>query len=149
LNLRLDVFLCRATTILCLLATLQVSSSALHRTENHVLSDEADDDIREFRLGELETTLQTMHAGPDRNYFEGILANRTGRIDDSIRLLSDALPNIRESQPMRASVALEALADDYNKSFRYEDADRAYDDLLQHFGGSRGTYDVQGVRMLV
>ena len=57
-----------------------------------------------------------------RDYFAGVLANRSGHIDDSILLLNRALPNIRESQAKRAAIALEALADDYNKSFRYGDA---------------------------
>jgi predicted aspartyl protease len=47
---------------------------------------------------------------------------------------------------MRAAVALEALADDFNKSFRYEDADHAYDDLLQHFGGQLSREELQGTK---
>src|SRR5580692_4187454 len=57
LRLRLDLFLGRAITILCLFLGLQVSLSALTRTENTVLSDGPDDDVREFRMGELETAL--------------------------------------------------------------------------------------------
>ncbi len=86
-------------------------------------------------MSALEAKLQTMQPGPERDFFAGVLANRSGRIDDSILLLSRALPTIRESQPKRAALALETLADDYTKCFRYADAARTYDDLLAHFAG--------------
>jgi hypothetical protein len=95
--------------------------------------------VKEFRLPALESRLQTMQPGSERDYFAGVLANRSGRIDDSILLLNRALPNLRESQAKRAAIALEALADDYNKSFRYADAARTYDDLLAHFAGQLDT----------
>jgi hypothetical protein len=76
-----------------------------------------------------------MPPGPEHDYFAGLLANRSGQIDDSILLLNRALPDLRETQANRAATALEALADDYSKSFRYDDAARAYDDLLTHFAG--------------
>ncbi len=80
---------------------------------------------------------------PEHDYFAGVLANRTNRIANSIRLLSAALPALRDSQPERAATTLEALADDYNKSFRYADAARTYDDLIAHF--SQGDKDDAGV----
>jgi hypothetical protein len=49
------------------------------------------------------------------------------------RILASSYMGIRESQPKRAALALETLADDYTKSFRYTDAARTYDDLLAHF----------------
>jgi hypothetical protein len=85
LHFRRDVFGVRGITVICFLLSLQLYLSALPRTEDIALSNGSDDDVREFRLGELETALQAMHAGPERNYFEGILANRKGHIDDSIR----------------------------------------------------------------
>jgi len=51
----------------------------------------------------------------------------------SIQLLESALASIRMSQPRRAAVALEALADDYNKGFRYKEAALSDDDLLKNF----------------
>ena len=60
--------------------------------------------------------------GPERDYFAGVLANRTGRIEASIRLLNSALPSLREAQAARAVVTLETLADDYTKTFDYGDA---------------------------
>jgi hypothetical protein len=98
-------------------------------------ADRLDVAVREFRLAELEAGVQSLQAGPERDYFAGVLANRSGHVDDSIRLLNLALPSIRQSRPKRAAIALAALADDYAKGFRYSDAARAYDDLLAHFGG--------------
>ena len=92
-------------------------------------------ELKEFRLDELEARLRTMQPGPERDYFAGVLANRTGHIAESIQLLSAALPAIRQSRPDRAAVALQTLADDYIKVFQYADAARVYDDLLVHFPG--------------
>jgi len=92
-----------------------------------------------------------MPAGPERHYFMGVLANRSGRIAESIRLLESVLPELRKTNPARAAVALEALADDYLKTFRYADAARAYDDLLANFSSRlekaklQGTQDDAGV----
>ncbi len=74
-----------------------------------------------------------MRPGLERDYVAGILASRSGRSDESIQLLSGVLPRIREAQPERATMALEALADAYSMSYRYREAAQAYDDLEQHF----------------
>jgi len=95
--------------------------------------DGADAEVKQFRFDELEARLRTMQPGPERDYFAGVLANRSGRLAESIGLLKNALPVFRASRPDRAAVALEALADDYTKNFRYADAAEAYDDLLTHF----------------
>ncbi len=105
-----------------------------------------DVDVSEFRLQDLKASLETMQPGPERDYFAGILANRTGHLEKSIRLLNSALPSTRKSQPARAALALEALADDYNKSFRYGDAANTYDDLLAHFPGELEKERLQGTR---
>ena len=98
-----------------------------------VAEDGPDQQLKEFRLGDLEATLATMQPGAERDYFAGVLANRAGRIPESIRLLNSVLPSVRTSRPDRAAVALQALADDYTKSFQYGDAAQADDDLLTHF----------------
>ncbi|MGC1687518.1 MAG: aspartyl protease family protein [Candidatus Acidiferrales bacterium] len=118
-------------------------------------SAEADVDVREFRLEELEAKLLAMQPGPEHDYFAGVLANRSGRLEESIRLLNSALPGIRTSHPDRAAIALLSLADNYNKTFRYADAAQAYDDLLAHFAselvGSRfqDTKDDSGLAHLL
>jgi hypothetical protein len=112
--------------------------------KNGAATDRLDTEVKEFRVSALEAKLQTMLPGPERDFFGGVLANWNGRIDDSILLLSRALPGIRESHPQRAPLTLETLADDYTKSFRYEEAARTYDDLFANFAGQmsrRGTKD--------
>jgi len=140
---------------LCLLLCVHLSLPAASADKNEVASDASDALVKEFRLDDLEASLRTMPAGPERDYFAGVLANRTGHPEDSIRLLNDALPRIRRSHPARAAVGLEALADDYNKSFRYDDAAQTYDDLLTHFAAYfdrqrlQGTKDDSGVMHLL
>lgn len=92
-----------------------------------------DQEWKEFRMEELEARLRTMAPGTERDYFSGLVANRTSHVAESIQLLNTALPTIRESRPDRAAVALQALADDYIKDFQYADAARVYEDLLAHF----------------
>jgi len=70
-------------------------------------SAEADADVKEFRLEELEAKLPSMQPGPEHDYFAGVLANRAGRLEESIRLLNSALPGIRTSRPDRAAIALQ------------------------------------------
>jgi predicted aspartyl protease len=105
--------------------------------------DSPDGEVRDFALPQLESRLKTMSAGPERDYFTGVLANRAGRIEESIRLLESVLPEMRKTNPARAAVALEALANDYLKVFRYADAARAYDDLLTNFSGQLGKTKLQ------
>jgi hypothetical protein len=124
--------------LLCLFCTW-TPLPAVSPQEKAAVADSPDAEVKEFRLPALESRLQTMQPGSERDYFAGVLANRSGRIDDSILLLNRALPNLRESQAKRAAIALKALADDYNKSFRYADAARTYDDLLAHFAGQLDT----------
>jgi hypothetical protein len=99
------------------------------RKQNPIVVDDPDLEVKEFRLADLQDRLRTMPPGAERDYFAGVLANWQGRTEESIRLLNTALPSIRKSQAARAAVALQTLADDYNKAFRYRDAARAYDDL--------------------
>jgi predicted aspartyl protease len=102
--------------------------------------------LQDFRIGELEANLQKMQSGPERDYFAGVLANRTGRIAESVRLLNSALPGLRVSNPGRAEVALETLGDDYTKSFNYAAAAGAYDDLLAHFAGRLDETQSRGIK---
>lgn len=90
-------------------------------------------EVKEFKFEELKVELAGMSDGSERDFFAGILANRDGRIDDSIRLLDKTIPMIRTSHPEWMALGLEALADDYLKSYRYADSSKSYDDLLTHF----------------
>ena len=105
-----------------------------------------DQELKEFQLDDLEARLPTMESGPERDYFAGVLANRGGHIPESIQLLNRALPSIRTSRPDRAAVALQALADDYIKSFQYGDAAQVYDDLLTHFSSHLKPEELKGTK---
>jgi Aspartyl protease len=61
-----------------------------------------------------------------RAYFDGIMANRTNGLRKSRELLEGVLPALIVSNPARAEIALCALADDYAKGFRYDDAAQKY-----------------------
>lgn len=146
LSLRSVSVLGRTGMLLCLLAYFQVLLYAASTGQSAVATNGQDTYVKEFRLGELESTLRAMPSGSERDYFEGVLANRTGQVDESIRLLSSALPSIRASHRARAAIALETLADDYNKSFRYTDAARTYDDLLTNFADQLNSEQLQGTK---
>jgi hypothetical protein len=65
---------------------------------------------------------------------------------ESIGLLNSVIPALRLSGPDRSSVALEALADDYIKSFQYADPVRSYDDLLTHFSSQLEPVQLEGTK---
>ena len=81
----------------------------------------------------------------DREYFEGVLANRRNKLEESISLLKKAAPGLKDSDPKRAAIALRSLADDYTKTFQYAEADKVYAELLGDFSkrlpGSGTTVD--------
>jgi predicted aspartyl protease len=140
----LSVLLCKVSLV-CMISCPQSSLNAAP-VKTAVSTDGPDAEVKEFRLDDLEARLRSMQRGPERDYFAGILANRAGRTAESIRLLNSSLPSIRTSHPERAAFALEALADDYNKTFQYANAAAAYDDLLAHFASQMGTTELQGAK---
>lgn len=147
MNRKWHTFFCVLSKAVLLWGSLCTQSPLSAAPEKDaVITDGPDVEVKEFRVDELEATLRTIEPGPERDYFAGVLANRAGRTADSIRLLSTALPNFRASRPDRAAVALEALADDYSKSFQYDDAARAYDDLLIHFASQLRREQLQGTK---
>jgi clan AA aspartic protease (TIGR02281 family) len=81
----------------------------------------------------------------DRAYFDGVLANRRNELEKSITLLQPVIPELKATQPDRAAVALRSLADDYVKTFRYADADRAYSELLAGFAKRIAAADRQSL----
>jgi predicted aspartyl protease len=93
----------------------------------------ADTDLRDYQLRALEIHLQRMPDGPEREYFSGMLAARSGRFGDAVAQLNRAVPHPRESDPKRAAVALEAIATAYRADNQYGDAARAYAELSDHF----------------
>jgi predicted aspartyl protease len=93
----------------------------------------ADTDLQDYQLRALETHIQRMPDGPERNYFSGMLAARSGRFGDAVAQLNRALPHLRESAPTRAAMALEAIATAYRADNQYGDAARAYAELSDRF----------------
>ena len=108
--------------------------------------DGPDVELKEFRLDELEASLARIEPGLERDYFSGMLANRVGRIAESIQLLRGVLPRLRTPRPDRAAMALVTLADDYDKSFQYADEDRAYEDLLNHFSNQLSPEELRSTK---
>ena len=93
----------------------------------------ADTDLQDYQLRALETHIQRMPDGPERNYFSGMLAARSGRFGDAVAQLNRALPHLRESDPKRAAMALEAIATAYRADNQYGYAARAYVELSDRF----------------
>lgn len=127
-------FILGALSILPPIAQVQ-NKTNITRTRTDSKTDRATlyTEVKELKFGQLERELAVMPASPKRDFFAGIVANREGRIEDSIRLLNKTIPSIRTSRPEWAALGLEALADDYLKSYRYADSSKAYADLLAHF----------------
>jgi hypothetical protein len=132
--------------VILLFASLCIQSSCIWaQSKSAVTEDGPDQELKEFRIDDLEARLPTME--PEQGeYFAGVLANRAGRIPESIRLLKSVLPSIRTSHPDRTAVALQALADDYIKNFQYGDAAQVYDDLLTHFSSQLGPDELKGAK---
>lgn len=110
-----------------------------------------DADLADFQLDQVQGELEKMPRGPERDCLAGLLANRRGQVDQSVELLNRALPALRETRDVRASLTLKTLADDYTKTFAYEAAAKAYDDLFALFPEQNrgGTRDDAGVLHLL
>ncbi|MBZ5722301.1 MAG: aspartyl protease family protein [Acidobacteriia bacterium] len=91
-------------------------------------------ELAHSRLPELET-----------DYYAGILANRENKVDLSVRLLEKALPLLKTQQAAHAAIALNTLADDYTKSFRYAEASRALEEALAQFADQFDKTEQQGM----
>jgi predicted aspartyl protease len=141
-----NVFAVFSKVVLRLAALCIQLSFSFAQGKSTVAEDRLDQEVKEFRLDDLEAGLATMEPGPERDYFAGVLANRAGHIPESIQLLNRVLPSIRRSRPDRAMVALQALADDYTKSFQYADAAQVYGDLLTHFSSQLEPEELKGAR---
>ena len=111
-------------------ASAQTSASAAN-ADVHLASPDAL--VRNFDYGQLQKALDGMPQSPEQDYFAGVLANRSGRIDESIRLLTKVLPGLESTDPGRAAVALQTLEDDYLKNYQYNDAIPVSQKLLRKF----------------
>lgn len=109
---------------------------------------ELDLDARDFNLEELEKRLSSVPVGPERDYFSGIIANRAGRYEESIRLLNKALPQIPSNRPYRLKEAFYSLIYDYSNLYRYADAFRIYRELAKGFPGTEKDDDYSLLKVL-
>ncbi|SRR5258708_483209 len=101
-------------------------------TAEHDPSAVLDSLLREKEYPEFERKLSTMRlTRVDSDYFQGVLANRQNRVAESATLLKKAISKLKDRN--RIEIALEALADDYQKVFRYADAARVLSDVLDHY----------------
>jgi len=97
--------------------TLKVLDSLLHDKEYPELE-------RKFGTG-------AQLPSAERDYFAGVLANRKNRSRESAALLERTLPLLKDRQ--RIEACMEALADDYQKLFRYADQARVLADIQEHY----------------
>ena len=102
-----------------------------------------DSNIERFEFAELRSAIESLTPSLQRDYFAGVLANRAGKPDESILLLERSLPSVKQTDPKRAAWALEALADDYIKTFRYGDAVRVYQDMFEHYASQLNPVQVK------
>jgi predicted aspartyl protease len=129
-------FVAWPATLVALLLSCQPGSVPNGSSGNPALpasGTDADRYIQDFDYPELARAMSGMPQSPERDYFAGVLANREGRVAQSIALLAKVVPQLEPSNPKRAAIALHTLADDYMKSYRYTDAIQAYEDLLHKF----------------
>ena len=106
-------------------------------------SSDPDEYIKNFDYAQLAAAVDAMPPSPDRDYFSGVLANRAGHVAESIELLTKVLPHLESSELDRAAVALQSLADNYIKTYRYNDAIQVYEELLHKFAAHLDKVDRQ------
>ncbi len=112
-----------------------VGAAQQTQQENRTPAPNVDQLIAEKNYLELQALLSRpggLTSG-DRDYVEGIMANRTNRVAESVRLLEPLIAKLAAENKRRARVALSTLADDYEKSFRYGEAADTYARLARNF----------------
>lgn len=112
------------------------------------MSNTFDSDLADFQVDKLQDEVEKMPRGPERDYLAGLVANRRGQISESVDLLKQALPILRETKDARAATALKTLADDYIKAFDYAAAAKAFDDLSALYPDEDLGEDAAIVRLL-
>ncbi|HEX5461780.1 MAG TPA: pepsin/retropepsin-like aspartic protease family protein [Steroidobacteraceae bacterium] len=127
------------------MSLLTVCSALLVSSPATAAGDGRDQALQSFQIRRLEATLKAAADGPTREYFNGMAANREGRLWVSIRLLTAALPSLRRSSVSRAALALQALTDDYGKLFEYKKAAASAEELLASFATELSPIQRQGV----
>jgi hypothetical protein len=120
------------------------SASRCAKPAQRATSPDLDAEIKNFDYTQLAKAVEAMPPSLERDYFAGVLANRAGHLAESIELLSKVYPHLESSNPERAAVALHSLADDYVKTYRYNDAIQAFEKLLHKFATHMDKVERQG-----
>jgi hypothetical protein len=92
-----------------------------------------DADAAQLRYDDLSLDLATTPPGPEHDLFAGVLADRTSRFDDALRLLTPLASKPASDptlSPSRLALVLGSLADANLKLFRYAQASALYTRLL-------------------
>jgi hypothetical protein len=92
-----------------------------------------DADAAHLRYDDLALDLATTPPGPEHDLFAGVLADRTNRFDDALRLLTPFASKPASDttlSPSRLALVLGSLADANVKLFRYAEASALYTRLL-------------------
>ena len=103
---------------LCLLTTVAAQTPS-----------KLDADAAQLRYDDLALDLANTPPGPEHDLFAGVLADRTSRFDDALRLLTPLASDTTLS-PTRLALVLGSLADANVKLFRYAQASALYTRLL-------------------
>ncbi|HEY6305532.1 MAG TPA: aspartyl protease family protein [Candidatus Angelobacter sp.] len=90
--------------------------------------------LEQRRYVDLEQNIRGHLAPDDAVLFQGIVANRKNRVDESIRLLAPLAPRLASAPPSwREKELLITLADDYSKAFAYAKSADTYSVLLSRY----------------
>ena len=95
--------------------------------ENTFAANALDSMVVAKQFAELEQSLQTASLNnAESAYYNGLLANHLNRPQHSVDLLESVLPALEASSPLRAELAVCALADDFVKLSKYGKASETY-----------------------
>jgi hypothetical protein len=90
--------------------------------------------LEQRRYVELEHSLSQQLSPDDAALFQGIVANRKNRVEESIRLLAPLASRLGSAPPSwQEKNLLIALADDYSKAFLYAKSADTYSALLSRY----------------
>ena len=81
----------------------------------------------------LKKRLASLSAGPEHDFFAGILAMRAGNDGEAVRLFTQALPQLRQSKSVEVAMALRLLADTYDRQGLFAQSAPVYNEL-EHSG---------------
>src|SRR5215469_15453652 len=90
--------------LILLCALIGLSTPVLSGDEKPAQTTGPDLAAKQFRFDDLRAMLGTMPGGPEHDYFAGLLANAENRINESIQLLTSALPILKASRVDRAAI---------------------------------------------